>query len=151
MSSGVAIIALGNRFRGDDGVGPDIADRLRAAMPGVAIVEGIEDSMAIVNAWSGKALALVVDAAASGAPPGTLHRRDLGAAPLPKELGRCSSHGLGLAEAIELARVLDQLPERLVIYAVEAASFEPGAPLSPEVAEAAGNAATLIAVELKNA
>jgi len=151
MTGGVAVIALGNRFRGDDGVGPLIADRLRAVSSGIAIVEGVDDSLAIINAWDDRALAVVVDAAASGAPPGTLHRRDLGRAPLPRELARCSSHGLGLAEAVELAGVLDRLPARLVIYAVEAADFTPGASLSPEVTAAADVATRQIMAELTDA
>jgi hydrogenase maturation protease len=136
-SEKIVVIALGNRFRGDDGVGPLVADRLRGHLDGCTIVEGRDDVMALVSAWENTALAVVIDAAVSGAAPGTIRRLEAGAQPLPRDLARCSSHGLGLAEAVELGRALGRLPDRLVIYAVEAATLEPGAALSREVTSAA--------------
>jgi len=44
-----------------------------------------------------------------------------------------STHGLGLSEAITLARVLDRLPHRLRVYGIEGRQFEPGTEVSPEV------------------
>jgi hydrogenase maturation protease len=45
-----------------------------------------------------------------------------------------STHVFGVAEAIELARALRQLPPVLVVYGVEGATFEMGAGLSAAVA-----------------
>ena len=132
----VVVIALGSRFRGDDGVGLSVAERLSGRLAGYTIVEGRNDAMAIVCAWENAALAVVVDAAVSGAAPGTIHRLEVDAGPLPRDIARCSSHGLGLAEAVELGKVLGRLPGRLVVYAVEAKTFEPGAALSAEVTAA---------------
>jgi len=139
------VIALGNRFRGDDGIGPLVAeqlkknavDRLNGRLDGCSIVEGCDDAMALVSAWENASLAVIVDAAVSGASPGTVRRLEAGAQPLPRDLARCSSHGLGLAEAVELGKALGRLPGRLVIYAVEAATLEQGAAMSPEVTAAA--------------
>jgi hydrogenase maturation protease len=147
----VVVIALGNRYRGDDGVGPHLAARLGDLPAGCAVLEGVEDSMTMVNAWTGARLAVVLDAAASGAPPGTLRRFEAGESPLPKELARCSSHGLGLCEAMALGRAIGRMPSRLVVYAVEARSFEPGAALSPEVAMQAERVAPRIAAEIARA
>jgi hydrogenase maturation protease len=44
-----------------------------------------------------------------------------------------SSHGLGVAEVVELARTLDRLPARLIVYGVAGCVFDVGAPLSPQV------------------
>ncbi|MFD9637239.1 peptidase M52, partial [Streptomyces violascens] len=44
-----------------------------------------------------------------------------------------SSRGLGLGEAVELARFLGRLPKRLVVYAVEEADTSLGAGLSEPV------------------
>jgi hydrogenase maturation protease len=57
-------------------------------------------------------MAIIVDAAEPRAHPGAIHRLDLNTQPVPHDLARCSSHGLGLAEALELGKVLDQLPKR---------------------------------------
>ena len=147
----VVVIALGNRFRGDDGIGPiiaerlkenaaqlkkDVADGLGGEVDGCTIVEGKDDAMALVSAWENAALAVVIDAAVSGAAPGTIRRLEAGAQPLSKDVARCSSHGLGLAEAVELGKALGRRPGRLVIFAVEANTFEQGAAMSPQVAAA---------------
>ena len=140
----VVVIALGNRFRGDDGIGPMVAERLRknsadragGGIDGCTVVEGKDDAMALVSAWENAALAVVIDAAVSGAAPGTVRRLEAGAQPLSKDVARCSSHGLGLAEAVELGKALGRTPGRLVIFAVEAGTLEQGAAMSPQVAAA---------------
>jgi hydrogenase maturation protease len=90
----------------------------------------------------------LVDAARSGSDAGTLHRFDAAAGPLPSSLAEVSSHGLGLAQALELARTLGTLPRRCIVYAIEGGQFAPGATLSPEVARAAATLARRILREL---
>ena len=80
----------------------------------------------------------------SGAAPGTLRRLDVSSRPTPAGLGSVSTHGLGLAEAVELARALGELPPRCLLFAIEAAEFSPGAPMTPAVARAAGTAVAAI-------
>lgn len=151
-ATGIVVIAIGNRMRGDDAIGPTAADRLREDTTGVAdgcaIVEGRDDAMALVSAWENTALAIVIDAAVSGAAPGTIRRLEAGDRALPKEWARCSSHGLGLAEAVELGRALGRLPHRLVVFAVEAKSLEAGTPLSHEVAGAVDELARQVRDEI---
>ena len=79
---------------------------------------------------------MVVDAAASGASPGTVHRFDARAAPLPAAHLRSSTHAFGVADAVELARALGRLPGRLDVYAIEGGDFSLGAGLTPPVAAA---------------
>ena len=55
---------------------------------------------------------MLVDAVTSGAPPGTVHRLDASEAALAVDV-TTTTHGLGLAETIELALVLGRLPPRL--------------------------------------
>lgn len=130
----VVVIALGARHRGDDAIGPLVAAALHAGDPPYHVVEGCDDTLSLLNAWDGAQLAIVVDAAVTGAAPGTVHRLDDATAPAVKNLARCSSHGLGLAEALQLGRVLGRLPARLVVFAIEAKTFDIGAAPSAEVA-----------------
>ena len=92
--------------------------------------------------------AFLVDACASGAPAGTVRRFDVAETPLPAAAFGLSSHGLGLAEAIELARALGLLPPSCVVYAIEGQSFAIGAPLSPPVATAVAAVAARLRVEI---
>jgi len=142
------LLALGSRFRGDDAVGPWVADRLAERGLDCRVMEGAADALTLLAAWEGARLAVVIDAAVTGAAPGSIHRVDLERTPLPKALARCTSHGLGLAEALELGRQLARLPDRLVIFAVEAKTFEPGAPLTEAVARAAGDLVQSIEAEI---
>jgi hydrogenase maturation protease len=79
----------------------------------------------------------VIDAALSGAPPGTVHHFRAERGPLPAVALRSSTHAFGVADAIELARALDRLPAQLDVYAVEGTDFELGTSVSPAVARAA--------------
>jgi hydrogenase maturation protease len=52
------------------------------------------------------------------------------------DVWRCSTHTIGIAQALELAQVLGRLPARLILYGVEGRQFEIGGRPSPEVEEA---------------
>jgi hydrogenase maturation protease len=128
---------VGNRWRGDDAAGLAVARRVRElARGGVQVREVEGDATALVETWSEANAVVVVDAAAYGAPPGTVRRFDATSAPLPARCLRSSTHAFGVPDAIELARALDRLPARLEVYAIEGASFTAGDRLSPAVDQA---------------
>ena len=102
----------------------------------------------LIDAWEGAETVWLADAISSGAAAGTIRRLDASARELPPELFRTSTHHLGLAEAVELARALGRLPEHLVVYGVEGARFEIGDELSPEVKTASEQAAAAIREEV---
>ncbi len=131
------IIGIGHLDRGDDALGRIAAVRLRQNAPaGVEIIETDGEAGKLLDLFQGTDTVIVIDACLSGAKPGTVQRIDAGVTQMPRWLGSASSHAIGLAESVELARVLGQLPNRLIVYAVEAASFTLGAPLSDSVAAA---------------
>jgi hydrogenase maturation protease len=133
----VIIIGIGNEYRGDDAVGLLAARRLWDLAPTkVTILENEGDGAQLMEAWTGADLVFVVDAVCSGAAPGTAHRFEAKVSPLPASIFRHSTHAFGLAEAIELARALRQLPAQLVVYGIEGRDFEAGVQLSGEVREA---------------
>jgi hydrogenase maturation protease len=143
------VAGVGNLDRGDDGVGPAVADRLRGRVPaGVRILERNSDVLALIEEWNGCFAVVLVDAAAPVSRPGRIHRLDLTSRPLSVGLARSSTHAFGVAEAVELARSLDRLPGQLIAYLVEGERFEIGASLSPGVAEAVDRVAERILVEL---
>ncbi|MGZ5362012.1 MAG: hydrogenase maturation protease [Solirubrobacterales bacterium] len=130
----LAVIGIGNRFRRDDGAGLEVARRLREARPaGVEILEQEGEPAGLLEAWSHVQEALVIDGVSSGAQPGTLHRFEIGEQPLPVELFRPSTHALGVADAVELARQLDRLPGRLAVYGIEGEDFAVGEGLTATV------------------
>jgi hydrogenase maturation protease len=127
----MTVIGLGNEWRSDDGVGIEIARRV-----GGRILDG--EPIGIVEALEGEDDVVLVDAVSTGAEPGTLFVFEADSDPLPAPIfGASSTHTLGLAEALELARMLGRLPRKVVVYGIEGESFLFGKGLSTPVAEAA--------------
>jgi hydrogenase maturation protease len=145
------VIGVGNAYRRDDGVGLAVAARLGGRVPAGVEVLGCElEPSRLIDAWQGADTALVVDAVRSGAEPGTLHRVDAGAGPVPASVFRSSStHAFGVGEAVELARALGTLPGRLVLYGIEGAEFVAGEGLTAEVQAAVEPAAQAVLEELE--
>src|SRR5215472_16154878 len=137
MSSPILVIGVGNEYRSDDGVGLVVARKLRAKnLSDMLIIESSGDGAALMEAWKAAHSVILIDAAASGRAPGTIHRFDAVTQPLPTNFSFHSTHAFGVAEAIGLARALQQLPPRLMVYAIEGKNFTAGVGLSPKVARA---------------
>ena len=126
------VIGVGNPYRRDDGVGLAVLDRLRDRIgPGVRLVVTDGEPTQLIDAWAGAELAIVVDAVlCEPAEPGRVHRSDAVGAPAGTPGG---THALGIPDAIRLAEVLERMPRRLAVYAVEAAELGFGAGLTPAV------------------
>lgn len=128
------VIGIGNSYRSDDGAGPAVLALLRSMkLPGVQLLECDGDGSVLLDAWQGADAVVLIDAVSSGAPHGTLYRFDLLARPLPRDITFQSTHAFGVAEALELGRVLNQLPASLTLYAIEGKRFATGTALSNEV------------------
>jgi len=128
------VIGIGNPFRGDDGAGIAVARHLKNRLPEtVNIIEASGEATALMDAWQEADRVVVVDAVRANAAPGTVKRIDLVQQDLPPEVVRSSSHQLGFAEAIELARALKRLPSHLVLIGIQGIDFSEGHRLSPSV------------------
>jgi hydrogenase maturation protease len=121
------VIGLGNRLRGDDGAGAEVARRVRTVP-----AHEVTDPASLFDMWSGDDGVIVIDAVSSGAPVGTIHRIDVTQSPLPLT-SSTSSHAFGLAEVVELARSLGRLPRSVQVYGIEVGSLSPGSQMSPQV------------------
>jgi hydrogenase maturation protease len=137
--SRILVIGVGNTYRGDDAVGLIVVERLknRQALNNVTLLEESGEGAALMEAWRGADAVILVDAVSSGSEPGTIHRLDVSQQTIPANFFSYSTHAFGLAEAIEVARALNALPPRLVVYGIEGKNFAPGMGLSPEVEPAA--------------
>jgi hydrogenase maturation protease len=144
------VIGVGNAWRQDDAAGLAVARALRGTLPaGVEVLEREGEPAGLIDAWEGAESLWLVDAVASGMPPGTVHRIDVAEQELPAELFRASTHHLGLGEAVEIARALGRLPERVAFYGIEGASFDAGEALSPEVEQAVARVAATVREEVE--
>jgi hydrogenase maturation protease len=146
----VVVIGIGNEFRRDDGAGPAVVTSLRGRVPPrVELVLTDGESTRLIEAWTGAALAVVVDAVRTDPPrPGRLHRFVLDW-PLAGTTRTASSHGFGLDDAVRLALALDRMPGRLVVHAIEADDLSHGQGLTPLVAAAVGDVARAVLTEIR--
>lgn len=149
MSAERLLIGLGNELRGDDAAGLLVARaarRQRAA--GIGVVEREGEPIDLIGDWEWARAVVVADAVDSGGEPGRVYRVDAATGPLPAAFAGPSTHALGLADAIELARALDRLPARLVVFGIEGGSFTAGAEPIPAVVAAADAVAAAALAEL---
>lgn len=131
------VLGVGNEYRGDDAVGILLCRRLaEQAPPHLAVAEHNGEGAALLEAWLGAELVIVIDAVQSGAPAGKIFRFDAAVQAIPSQFFHYSTHAFSLAEAIELGRTLNRLPRHLIVYGIEGKNFTAGAPLSAAVAQA---------------
>ena len=146
------VIGIGNPDRGDDGVGRLVAQRLRGHRPPDIHIEEQDGGAApLIEYLRNADRVWLIDAAVSGAPPGTIRRTDCNVTDaLPMRTG-ASSHGLGVPEAVALARTLHGLPRVCMLYTVEGVIFAPGAGMTPAVSDAADALVARLLNELRSA
>lgn len=121
------VIGIGNEFRSDDAIGILLSRRLKEKLPSsFKVSESQAGVVELLEIWNGYDSVYIIDAASSGSEPGTIFRFDANKEILPNNTFNYSSHSFSLAETIELARKLNRLPRRLIIYGVEGKNFEHG-------------------------
>ncbi|MCP9464469.1 MAG: hydrogenase maturation protease [Nitrospira sp.] len=131
------IIGVGNEWRGDDAAGLSAVRRLQDRIgERVQVIEAQQAGTDLLDLMNGARVVLLIDAAKSGRPAGTIHRLDASAGPIALNLVCRSTHGVGVAETIELGRTLGQLPDTVIIYGIEAAETGWRPSLSQPVEEA---------------
>jgi len=143
-------IGIGNRYRRDDGAALVLADRLRAlGLPDLTVMEATDDVIRLVDFWMQYGHVIVADAVLTGEEPGTLHRRDPLAYPLPRHWFGVSSHQLGVVEAIELGRAMKRLPAKMSFIGIEGSDFGQGEGLTQQVEESLQIATQVVKAELQ--
>jgi len=143
------VLGIGNADRGDDAAGREVARLLRHGLPAaVRVLERNGEATGLLDHLDGADAAFLVDACAPSGLPGRVHRFDLATSPVPVRGLAGSTHGLGLTEAVELARALGRLPPLCILYAIEGKCFDEGAPLSPELGTSIHDVAGRIRAEI---
>ncbi|MFC1556493.1 hydrogenase maturation protease [candidate division KSB1 bacterium] len=146
----VAVMGIGNEFRGDDFAGLYVVRGLMQSLSlqNVVLSESCGDITDITDMCAHADAAILVDAVVSGARPGTVMRFELHKEPVPVQLRRCSTHVMKVSEAVECARALHILPGTMVFYGIEGECFVPGTGLTEEVGHSVRKTVRLIEKEI---
>jgi hydrogenase maturation protease len=130
----ILVIGVGNEYRSDDGIGLIVARVIREErLPSVIVKEESGEGAALMESWQGFSYVIIVDAVLSGKLPGTIFRIDTKKETVPKQFFHYSTHAFSVAEAIELARTMNILPQNLILYGIEGKNFTAGINISASV------------------
>lgn len=144
----IRIIGCGNLHRSDDAAGVLVAKRLREFDIAADIQPG--SAFELVESWYRDEDVILVDAVLTGSPVGTVHVWSGKALKVPSN-PQVSSHGFGVAEAINLARILQLLPKTLTVYGIEGKNFGIGETVSAEVLKSVEDVARQIGASVSQA
>jgi hydrogenase maturation protease len=142
----IRVVGIGSPH-GDDVAGWEVVRRLQERPFGDVDFRLVDGGQRLLDGLDGRGTLIVVDAALSGATPGTLHRfENVDDRLLP--LRPSTTHDLGVASALRLAKTLGIAPERVIVFGIEMGSASPGSSLSPATAEAIDRVVARISEEL---
>jgi len=126
------VIGVGNRDRGDDAAGCLVAEQLRKIAGGhFDVVESAGDISELLEYFEKYEEVILIDAVCSPEAHEVLRWNGI-TDRLPTILSGASSHVLGVAQALELARALNLLPRCLSIFGIPGKEFGYGVPLSSQ-------------------
>ena len=128
----VVVIGVGHRDRGDDAIGPAVADEIGRRLDCVTAIAREGDLAVLPLLWTEDDDVVIVDACWSREPAGHVHEID------PERLRNgvgMSTHGVNVADAVALAAKLGRCPASLMVLGVDGHRFEHG-PMSRELADA---------------
>ena len=99
----------------------------------VSVEEAGGEGVDLMERWAGCDRVILIDAASSGATPGTIQRMDAAAGPIPGRFFSYTTHAVSVAEAVETARALGRLPADMTVFGIEGGDFSPGEGLTEPV------------------
>jgi hydrogenase maturation protease len=146
----VAVIGIGNRYRGDDGAGLEAVRRIAlAGLERVDVIQIEGEPTSLLDAWGDSETVFIVDAVTAGGEPGTVYRFDARTEPPPAAFCHRGTHAFSVADVVELAAALDQLPSSVIAYGIEGAAFDAGEGLSPEAERGVEDAVLGLLAEIR--
>jgi hydrogenase maturation protease len=148
----VKIIAVGNSFYGDDGVGAAVLEKIRQddLFPGAELFDAHTDALSLLDHLVPGEMNVVVDAARMGLEPGAAVGFRPDKVRMKIKSDHLSMHGFGLAEAFELADQLGKLPDRVLIVGVEPERVAINQGLSASVRQAVPRVISIIQGEVRS-
>lgn len=126
------VLGLGNRLLRDDGLGLRMLEELQGdgRFGDCEFVDGGTQGIALLGYFENRASAVILDAVALGAAPGTVH---VLRGPDFQAVHRSTAHEGGALEVLALAKLLGQAPDEVVIVGVEPEEVRTGIGLSDRV------------------
>ena len=141
------VLGIGNTLLSDEGVGIHVVRALESHVerrPGVTCLDGGTLSFTLAEQLAAHDRLIVVDAARTGSPPGSVHCFEGEAMDRYLSGNRASVHEVGLADLLDIARLTDRFPERRALVGIEPKAIDWGEAPSGVVARAIPEAVNLV-------
>lgn len=151
-TEGILVLGLGNVLLGDDGIGPAVLALLERGYDvplQVRLVEGGTLGLSLLNEICGAEHLILVDAVATGAPPGTLVRLD-GAEVMDAVRERLSVHQVGVADLLDASRLVGCYPATVVLHGIVPGNISLAVARTPAVEAAMGALISAIIREVQS-
>ncbi|MHB8170281.1 MAG: hydrogenase maturation protease [Thermincolia bacterium] len=127
----IMVLGVGNILREDEGVGIHAIQAFaqRELPPNVEILEGGTAGIELLHLIEGVDHLVVIDAMDAKAEPGAIFKFQPGEVSVFPDNFGMSFHQVGLLEVLNMARILDKLPETM-IFGIQPQSMEWGMELT---------------------
>jgi hydrogenase maturation protease len=147
----VMVLGVGNQLMTDEGLGPYVITELQKEQwpENVELIEGGTAGLEILYLIEGVDFLIIVDAIDARTDPGSIFKfkpNDISV--FPEEFG-FSFHQVGLFEVLQMAMVMEKLPET-IIFGMQPRSLDWGMELSPEVQTKIPELIKLVKEEIKS-
>lgn len=143
------IIAVGNEFYGDDGIGAAVLEAARrdSRLACAELIDIGTDALALLDHLEPGERHVIVDAAKMGLAPGEVLAFRPEEARLRIAQDNLSVHGFGLPEAFTMAQMLGCMPDDVLIVGVEPERIEIDTGLSAAVLAAVPRVLSILQAE----
>ena len=144
------VLGLGNTIMSDDGIGPKVVRQLQEedGLPdGVVLLDGGTLGLDLLPHLEGVGQLIIVDAVETGKEAGTVVRLAGEEVPVALET-KLSPHQMGLKDLLAVARLMDCLPQEIVLIGVQPESLEMDTELTPVVAACQPELARMVRREI---
>jgi hydrogenase maturation protease len=129
----ILIVGVGNPYRHDDVAGWAAIDLLQQKqIEGITLQKIRAETLELIDFFSSYPTIYLIDAFQKEDETDSFERIDALQTSLLQH-SNTSSHGFGIAHTIELARQMDMLPQKLIIYAIAAHHFSIGQQISDAI------------------
>ena len=122
----IIVIGLGNPLMADEGIGTVLIDVLaRQAEAGTLPTDSVEyldggcGGMYLLHSIASRKKVILIDCCLMNEPPGTLRRFTPDDVRTVKQMAHLSLHEVDILRVLEMAEIIDQSPEEIVIFGIQ--------------------------------
>lgn len=131
------ILGIGNKYRCDDGAGIETAEVIKGFNIDKFIVKTLDgEGIGILKELEENENVIIIDAVRNNGKAGNVYELNANDVVIKSGFFNYSSHAFGLAEAINVAKVMNKLPKFLIVYGIEGGKFNFDTKLTKKVKQA---------------